>query len=293
MCALPIHFLSALLLQQLTEIAGSVDAGGQVACHGVAHAKRPLVGEQLGAECLAVERTGHDLERARAAIADLIQEAVLEREEAHEVARCHGSRDLLVVYGPFGRVAIGTVFGERVGEVSARDKDCLAAQLFDAFVDELAKLVVLDAVESRKTDAHRTVVGVELVDKPQRDVRCMVERGIALASRSRRKPLILGFCAERGYKLGVVIHRERGVVCAELREVARRARAGGDVEPVAVGGRMGRGYDDELGLERGDAACNLVVGVDGLLDLRLAPVADGGDDERRMRNDKRGFDTHG
>ena len=121
----------------------------------------------------------------------------------------------------------------------------------------------------------------------------MVERGIALASRSRRKLLILGLGAERGHIFGVVIHCERGVVCAELRKVARRARAGGDVEPVAVGGRMGRGHDNELGLDCGDAACDLVVGVDGLLNLRLAAMADGGDDERRMRNDKRGFDTHG
>ena len=60
----------------------------------------------------------------------------------------HCLGNLRVEGRPLGREPIGTIRGELVREVSARDEDGAATKLVDGTRDELAKMIVLDGTES-------------------------------------------------------------------------------------------------------------------------------------------------
>lgn len=260
--------------------------------HGVAHAERPLVAEQLMRDREALQRARHDPERTQAALGGLVGELLVDVEQPVQVARVEQRRHRTVEHRALRRIAVRPLGRELVGQVAARDEHASAVQVGGRFGDAAPQGEVRLGRQARQADAHEPVARVRLVHEMERHEGGVVELAVAHAAAAQRHGVLARAGGDGGSHRAVVGHGDGRVPRPEPPHVAVARLAGGHVEAVAEQRRVRRDHHDGVGRVRGDAARHLAVGVDGVLDGALLPAAHLGHDERRMRHGVRGDDSH-
>ena len=125
-----------VLLEKRAALVRALLAHGRECCHAIAHAKGPLVREELGLDGGAVKRARHDLEAAQPAFSGALGKAAVHREQGQEVAGREGMRDLLVKLWPLGRKAVRTALEQLVGKVAGRHVGHAPAKLAGDALDQ-------------------------------------------------------------------------------------------------------------------------------------------------------------
>ena len=110
--------------------------------------------QQLRRDGQAVQRAGHHLESAQAALRRPLAEGRLDGEEAQKVARGHCPGHGLVEGRSLRGKAVWAVGAQLVREVAAGDEDGAAAELFHRPGGAAAEPVVLERGEAREAHAH-------------------------------------------------------------------------------------------------------------------------------------------
>ena len=225
-----------VLLEKRAALVRALLAHGRECCHAIAHAKGPLVREELGLDGGAVKRARHDLEAAQPAFSGALGKAAVHREQGQEVAGREGMRDLLVKLWPLGRKAVRTALEQLVGKVAGRHVGHAPAKLAGDALDQDAHAVVVLWREARDPHAHHLeVLGVAL-DEVKRNHGPVVERGVALALAAGGEALLRARVCERANKLLVIDGLVAGLRRPKHGEAALCPSSGRDVDVVCIHG---------------------------------------------------------
>ena len=166
-----------------TKPAVLVRAGDSKGGHPVAHTGDALVAEELRFHSSSVQRAGHDLEGAQAALRRPLAEGQVHSQKAQEVSGGHRLCDLTVELRPLRGEAIGTVVPQLVGQVAAGDEHRAAAQVLHSLGDALAQPVVVQRRKSGQADTEDGAVHPGFPQKVQRHKRAVVQIWVPLTQR--------------------------------------------------------------------------------------------------------------